>query len=48
MLVVALLGSPPENVEGEIRVRLGLQGLLDFEWPEPGFELMDPCLELLF
>lgn len=48
MLVVALLSRPSENVEGEIRVRLGFQGLVDVGWAESGFELLDPCFELLF
>lgn len=48
VLVVPLLGGPSENVEAEIRVRLGFQGLVHFERPEPRFELLDPRLELLF
>lgn len=47
VLVVALLGGPPENVEGEIGVRLGLEGLVDVGWAEAGFEFVDPCFELL-
>ena len=47
VLVVALLRRPPENVEGEVRVGLGFQGLVHVGWAKSGFEFVDPCLELL-
>lgn len=46
VLVVALLGGPPENVEGEIGVGLGSEGLVDVGWGEAGFEVVEPCVEL--
>lgn len=45
--VASALGGPPEDVEGEVRVRLGSQGLVDVGGGEPGLELVGPCLELL-
>lgn len=47
MFVATLLRCPPEKVEGEIGVGLGLQSLVDVGRGETGFELLDPCFELL-
>lgn len=47
VLVVPLLGSPTEDVESEIGVRLCSQGLVDLDWGKPRFEILNPCLELL-
>lgn len=46
VFVVALLGCPSENVDGEVWVGLGEEGLVDVVWGEAGFEVGDPCLEL--
>lgn len=48
VLVAALEGRPSEKVQGEIRVVLGPQGVVDVGLGEAGFELVDPCLELVF
>lgn len=47
MFIAALLSRPPEEIEGEIGVRLGLQSLVDIGRGESGLELLDPCFELL-
>lgn len=47
VLVAALLGGPPEDVEGETRVGLCPQGLVDLDRGKPGFQVVNPCLELL-
>lgn len=47
MFVAALLRRPSEEVEGEIRVGLGLQSLDDVGWGESRLELLNPCFELL-
>lgn len=47
VFVVAVLGSPAEDVEGEIGIGLGAEGFVDIGRAEAGFELVDPCLELL-
>ena len=47
VLVVAVVGRPPEDVEGEVRVWLGPERFGDVGWGEAGLELVDPCLELL-
>lgn len=46
MLIAALLGRPSENVKGEVRVGLGSEGFVHVGGSKPGFEILDPCLEL--
>lgn len=46
--VSVLLGRPSEDVESEIRVRLGLHGVDDVGWGETRFEVLDPGFELFF
>lgn len=48
VLVSVLLGRPSEDVEGQIRVQLGLQGVDDVGWGETRFEVLDPGFELFF
>lgn len=48
VLVAALQCGPSEEVEGEVRVGLGPQGVFHVGGGEPGLELLDPCLELVF
>lgn len=44
--VVSLLRGPAEDVEGEVGVGLGLQGLGHVGGGEARFQAVDPCLEL--
>lgn len=42
VLVVALLRRPPENVEGDVRVGLGPEGVVDVGLSEPGLQMVEP------
>jgi len=46
VLVVALLRGPAEDIEGQVRVRLGLQCLGHVGGGEARFQGLDPRLEL--
>lgn len=40
--VAALLRRPPENVERDVRVGLGPEGVADLGMGESGFEIVKP------
>lgn len=46
VLVVALLRGPAEDIEGQVRVGLGLQGLGNVRGGEARLQGLDPRLEL--
>ena len=48
VFVGTLLGCPTENVESEVWVRLGGEGVVNIGWSETGFEVVDPGFKLFF